>query len=131
MQTEILQATVAVLQQYQLRFVTSWNQLLEKITILESGLDDAIVEFLKLWVGERALGTPEFADGAVLFRERRSKSSEELELAFDVHRGNEFLGVFSTPLSAYENFARQAAAALQKCHPAGEWKTVNIATIRG
>lgn len=128
---EFAHVFAATLQDYHLRLVPTWNQLIEKINIFENALDDVLLEFLKLWVGERALGTADFPDGAVLFREKRNHPPEEPQLAFEVHRENGFLGVYTTPISAYDNLARQAADALARTNPRGEWKTVNQGAIRG
>src|SRR5438105_3430619 len=51
MSADFLEKFGASLPNHQLRFVTSWNQLKEKIRIFEAGLDDNIVEFVKMFVG--------------------------------------------------------------------------------
>jgi hypothetical protein len=68
--TKFLDDSARLLPQYQYRFVTSWEDLTEKITIFENGWDDTIIEVLKLVVTENVypFGSPEFTNCTVILQ---------------------------------------------------------------
>ena len=128
--TKFLEDTARTLPKYQFRFVTSWDDLIEKVTIFENGWDDTIIEMLKLFVTEKVFpfGSPEFADCTVLLAGRQEKPQEPV-LAFEILRGGRTFGTGNAPFELYENLAKGQEERSGKNIEAGEWKMVNKATI--
>lgn len=130
MDTRFLEGIGASMSDYQLRFVVTWNQLQEKIRIFEAGVDDTQIEFLKLFVADKVWGHVDFGDDAIYFVEKHEKLFGGGEIRFEIYQDG---GLFSTcgfPMAEYEKIATQMQAQFGSNHGAGEWKTVNQATIR-
>src|SRR4029077_21146239 len=119
----------ALLSHYRLRFVTSWNQLREKIAIFEAVLQDYPIEFIKLLLGNEIFGTPKFGNDAIYFLERQTDASGAIELVFQVFEGKKYLTDARFPVVAYETLAREAEKQFGSQHGLGEWITLNQASL--
>lgn len=119
----------ALLSHYRLRFVTSWNQLREKIAIFEALLQDYPVEVIKLLLGSEIFDTPKFGNDAIYFLERQTDASGAIELVFQVFEGKKYLTDARSPLVAYQTLARGAEKQFGSPHGLGEWITVNQASL--
>ena len=128
--TQFLRETAKALPQYQFRFVTFWDDLLEKISIFERGWDDKIIEMLKLLVLEKSypFATPEFTNCTVLLAGLQADADGRI-LQFNILRGGQNVGTGQAPFDVYEGLARNQEARSGKNVGAGEWKMVNKATI--
>jgi hypothetical protein len=115
---------------YQLRIVSSWNQLKEKILIFDAGLNDSAVEILKIVAGDRAYGHADFADDSLYFLGVRSGSSAADELVFEAYQNGKLVAVVPVPMSLYQHMYASAAEQFGDDYGAGEWKIVNQGTMR-
>ena len=129
--SRLLEAISASMADYQLRFVVSWSQLPEKIRMFEAGLDDNQIELIKLIVANKAYGHVNFGDDCIYFLEKREKPLGEGEISFEVYQDGQLLGTCQYPLAEYNKVANQVQQQLGSNYGAGEWKTVNQASIRG
>ena len=86
---------------YKLRFVTTWNQLREKILIFDSFLHDLPVEIIKFVLGAEIFGTLEFGDDGIYFLEAQQNSQGELQLVFGAFRNGELLTEAAYPYEGY------------------------------
>lgn len=86
---------------YQVRLVSSLNDLKEKILISDAGLDDRVIELLKIYI--EAMASDQFDDDEcikVVFLSR-----EEDALSFGVLGEEGFLGGAEIPMETYEEEA--------------------------
>jgi hypothetical protein len=130
MSADFLGKSGAIFPDYRLRFVVSWNQLREKIAIFEVGLDDMIIEFIKLYVADQAYGHVDFADDTIYFLNKRETLVSTGDIAFEVYRDGKLLGIYGYPLSQYKEVAKQMEQEFGNNYQSGIWKMVNQATIR-
>ena len=128
--SSFLEKMAAALPLHQLRIVTSWNQLKEKILIFEAGLNDTAVEVIKLVVGERAYGHADFEDDCVFFVGARPKAGGAGELVFEAYQNGKLAAVMPVPMALYQQMYASAAEQFGEDYCTGEWKIVNQATIR-
>jgi hypothetical protein len=128
MSADFLEKIGTSLPNHQLRFVTSWDQLKEKIQIFEAGLDDNIVEFIKMFVGSEAYGHVQFADDCIYFVEKREDQFHR-DIGFVAYQNGEFLNGYRYPLAKYEAVAAEMESQFGKNRGAGVWKMVNQANI--
>jgi len=128
--TKFLENSARLLPQYQYRFVTSWEDLTEKITIFEKGWDDTIIEMLKLVVTEKVypFGSREFINCTVICKGREETPVEPV-LAFELFLGDRRVATMNAPFEIYKGLAKNQEARSGKNIGAGEWKMVNKATI--
>jgi hypothetical protein len=128
--TRFLEDSARLLPQHQFRFVTSWDDLIEKIKIFENGWDDTIIEMIKLAVTEKvyAFGSPEFSDCTVTFVGREESPTEPV-LAFALSLRDKYVASMSASFELYEGVAQSQEARSGTNVGAGEWKIVNKATI--
>jgi hypothetical protein len=113
---------------HQLRLVTSWGQLKEKIQIFEAGLDDNIVEFVNMFIGNQAYGQTLFGDDCIYFVEKREDSVHQ-DLGFVAYQNGMFLNGYRYPLAEYKRLASEIESQLGQNYGAGSWKVVNQANI--
>lgn len=83
---------------YRIRVVSSLSDLKEKIVISDAGLDDRIIELLKVYIEAMALEQAENESFAGV----RFLSREEDGLLFAVFGEEDFLGEANIPMHAYE-----------------------------
>jgi hypothetical protein len=128
--TRFLEGIGAMMSQYQLRFVITWNQLTEKIRIFEAGLDDAQIELMKLFVAQKAFGHVDFPDDTIYFAGKRQPLFGAGSLRFEIYQNGGLWATSEFPLAEYKKVADDAQKELGENYGAGEWKTVNQASIR-
>lgn len=107
---------------YQFRVVESWNELIEKIKLLDANLDDKVIELFKMVI----LGQLEASvDSPLYFDEFMSAPDGSPVLSFVlVEDGN--LRSFSVPSESFDNFEEQVAESLNKLNAKNEkWETVD------
>jgi hypothetical protein len=80
--SELLDLSKGRMSTYRLRFVTSYNQLREKILIFEAGLNDFALELLKRLVWEKKLPEKKITDDSMYFCNLESNPSGRRELLF-------------------------------------------------
>ncbi len=125
MESKPLEATAKMLGVYRLRWVTSWDHLLEKIAIFDDDLDDRAIEMIKfgLWFKH---ASDDFSKINQLFFYRRRKSlfgKRELVFRFAAERQEEF---FSGSEEAYAS-----AMNVVSCFPKEkDWTLVNHEYLR-
>jgi hypothetical protein len=129
--TKFQEDSARVLPHYQFRFVTSWDDLIEKINIFENGWDDRILETLKLLVVERLFpfGSPEFNQSTAHLTRLVADGSEWPAFQFEIRRGDTVIGKSSVPSELYDKLVDGQEARFGKNYGAGEWMMVNKATI--
>ena len=123
--TETLDVSEKVLCNYNLRLVTSWNHLREKIGIFEDGLDDYPIETIKSVIGGKIFGTPKFGDEALFYLCTRQSSSGESELVFQAFHGREHLADARFPLDMYRTVRQEVIKKFGRGWERGEWMTIN------
>jgi hypothetical protein len=114
---------------YQNRFVTSWNQLREKIGIFDAGLNDTLIELLKIPIGEHAFGTIDFGDDRIYFGGLSTESNKDGELLFEAYEDGNLLGVIRYPFDEYRSVIQDTEAEQGKPLVDSTWKIVNQASI--
>ena len=110
---------------YQFRLVATPNELMEKIYIFESGLDDRVIEFLKLMLRLQANETANPIEGEFLFAKADAPSSPEPAIYFQIVKagGNNGLRI---PLEKYQKLSGSLAAKLSKiAPPRDKWSRVD------
>ena len=125
--TELLAGMAGFLKSTQLRLVTSYSQLREKIRIFEAGLNDELIELLKLIVWEKAFGTAVVPDDSVFFTQKRSRLFRGTQLVFELYRGTQRLGEAALPWDIYAE--TMAEAGIDPTAGAGEWKLINQSAL--
>ena len=131
--TEFLEAYGAALNQYQLRIVTSWDELTEKIRIFEERLDDTIIEFFKRLATGNALGkafppgSPEFEECTAWFVRCRETPLEPV-LEFKIFRTSNYIATTTVPLELYQFTERTVETQSGKNRGVGELRIVNKAS---
>ena len=129
MSTDFLSSSRSLFQNYRLRFVTSWNQLREKIAIFEADLDDTHIELIKFFIADKAYGHATFGDDNIYFLEKRQKSvGDEGDIGFEAYQEGNLLGVYRYPLREYEKIAEEMEQQFGQNYETGVWKMVNQAT---
>jgi hypothetical protein len=86
---------------YRVRLVCSRSELHEKIAIFDAGLDDRVIELIKL---EAFRDTPEIEGCLMWFRKVAPVEGEETVL-FDITRGGDTVAEFNIPQRVYGEFA--------------------------
>lgn len=129
--TQTLDLCSGLLNQYQFRFVTSYDDLVEKITILENGWNDTIIEKLKLLVVGKIykFGTDEFVSCAARISRKRLSTPLEQQIPLDIYFQDRLLAESGIPLEMYVKLAQRQEEKSGESNGAGEWKIVNRATI--
>jgi len=129
--TKFLADSARVLPHYQFRFVTAWDDLIEKINIFENGWDDRILETLKLLVVERLFpfGGPEFNRSTAHLTRLVDDGSEWPAFQFEIRRDDTVIGQGTVPSELYDKLVDGQEARFGKNYGAGEWTMVNKATI--
>lgn len=111
---------------YQLRIVTSFPQLVEKIFVFDDGLDDRVVELLKYVMWEKN-GPTQYSPDMFLFCEGLTTNpSKERELVFVLLDESGNRGGCTYPWKPYleaVTFVRDRLGDLSACQ--GSWLTVN------
>ena len=126
--TGFLEGTASLLKDSQLRLVTSYDQLREKIRIFEAGLNDHLIELLKFYVWEKAFGTTVIPDDGVFFAMIRKRFLRSKELVFVLYPDPQRMVEGTIPFDFYaETMSR---AGFDASSGAGEWKVVNHTAIR-
>jgi len=129
--TETLEASAALLKQYQFRLVSEWDELVEKINIFENGWDDRILETLKLFVIERVFPfrSQDFNESTARLTRLVDDGSEWPAFYFEIRRGDTVVGEGTVPSELYDKLAAGQEERFGKNYGAGEWTMVNKATI--
>ena len=115
------------MEDYQFRIVSTRNRLVEKIYLFDSGLDDRLVEFLKLVLQIKASDGAHPLPGEILFSalKRQPDGAESLEFAHMSEAGSE---VFVLPRQHYQRIADSFAAKLPSLQSqAAQWLRVDRA----
>jgi hypothetical protein len=105
----------ALMSDYQLRFVVTWNQLCEKNRIFEASIDDTQVEFIKVVIADKAFGHVDFGDDTIYFAEKHKKLLGGGGLRFEIYQNGRLASTREFPLTEYEKIAesmRQQLAAI-------------------
>jgi len=110
---------------YRLRIVSGWPELSERIHVLESGLDEGLVELLKFVLWPQIPGnTPENFTGSGLYftgADRIPSPVARLRFVF-LHGASP--EIFSYPRSEYDKLV-SSPDHKRVIPPAGEWTSVN------
>jgi hypothetical protein len=114
---------------YTLRFVTSYNQLIEKITIFEADLIDWVIEALKLvlWYGKfpKTLLT----NDSMFFHSAQDEKGGKSNLWFIFFDTAQRRGQMAAPRSMYDSPLSAAEEAKMQQYGRGEWKLVNQSNV--
>lgn len=115
--------------EYQFRFVSTRNQLVEKIRIFESKLDDRVVELLKLKLRQDAARGGRPLVGELLFAGVESPSDDQAGWQFTL--GTEAgLEIYSVPRSLVEDLQGEMANRLPpQSSYRGQWLRVDEAFV--
>ncbi len=117
-----------VLPKYRLRFVTSYNQLVEKIRIFEAGLNDFAIEGLKMLSWHHQFPQNQITDDSMYFCAVQGSGLEE-SLLFECHENGKPLAQMSVPLSMYTSAMTQTGDQITN-YRLGEWILVNQSSFR-
>jgi hypothetical protein len=116
-----------LLKEYQFRIVTSRNQLIEKIRIFDSALDDRIIEFLKLLLQTEASQRQRPINGELLFGALEPGSDGTDSIAFELLTETGSQG-FAMPRPAYDQVSTSISPKLPSlASQAGSWLRINRA----
>ena len=110
---------------YQFRLVATPNELMEKIYIFDCGLDDRVLEFLKLILRMQANETANPIEGEFLFAKADAPSSPDPAIYFQVLKADGINGL-RLPLDKYQKLSESLAAKLSKiAPPRDKWSRVD------
>lgn len=112
-------AEIKQMQGYHLRFISEYNELLEKILIFDAGLDDKVVEFLKMMI---LMQTPDKAENRVAMFGKLENGYIE----FMLHDKKENQVYTSNiPMSTYDMIKDQLAQSGVK-YESFDWEMVDL-----
>lgn len=95
--TKFLERARGVTPKHRLRFVTSYNQLREKILIFEAGLNDFAVELLKMLAWEAKFSEKQITDDSMYFCTVDTQTPEAPHLAFECYEAGKPLAHMQVP----------------------------------
>lgn len=113
------------LTEYTLRFVTSYNQLIEKIKIFEAGLNDWTIEALKLALWYKKFPTTLMTNESVFFYAVEDNETANPKLRFGFFDQGQEIGQMVPPRTMYDGPLRAAGEDKMREQGLGEWKLVN------
>ncbi len=115
------------LDEYQFRIVSTYDALVEKIFIFDRGLDDRLVEFLKLLLQIQASQGNHPVNGEIRFTLRGPRPQTAGSLVFE-YVGQTGAQSFAVPGQAYTELARSLVEKLPKLQTlAGKWLRIDRA----
>jgi CpXC protein len=112
---------------HRLRFVSSRDQLVEKIGIFEAGLSDFAIEALKLIAWSQKFPQKSITDDSMYFRAIHNEGSTDASVSFEVHEEGKFLARMDAPFQMYA--AGMATPIGSPTYRLGEWIIVNQSNI--
>lgn len=112
---------------YRFRIVTSQNQLIEKVHIFDSALDDRVMEFLKLLLQAQTRNTGQPLSGELFFAAAQSDSGGTGGIEFAHLKGDGHESV-TVPMESYQRIAESLVPKLSAV-PAkpGQWLRIDRA----
>ncbi len=93
-----------LMKDYHLRYVATQNELIEKILIFDAGLDDRIIEFVKLLLYLQASERNQPFGGELFFGGLECDADGKESVGFE-HVKTEGSETFAVPMEAYQNLA--------------------------
>ena len=123
--TAVLDMAEQLMTPYRLRFVTSYNQLREKIIVFESGLNDYALEVLKLMVWANKFPEKNITDDSVYFSGLHTDGSGKPTIVLEFFEATNYLGQIQVPRSVYDRSITSAGEEKTRTHALGEWTLVN------
>lgn len=111
------------LESYRCRHVVTRNELLEKVYLFDSGLDDRVVEVLKATV--RAKSADTLPPDAEIYFDGMTGEGAAQRQRFAVIFSSEMY-TMEIPHDQYEGFANWLAPRLEAAAPANPWQRVNL-----
>jgi hypothetical protein len=87
---------------HNLRFVTSYNQLVEKIQIFEAGLNDWVIETLKFFLWHKKFPTRILGNDDMYFNGIDDEEKRECKLRFDCFEQGKPLGRLCPSRTIYD-----------------------------
>jgi hypothetical protein len=114
---------------YTLRFVTSYNQLIEKIKIFEAGLNDWAIETLKLALWYKKFPTTLITNDSVYFYAVEDEGTADPKLRFGFFDQGRQIGQMVPPRTMYDGPLRAAGKEKMQQYGLGEWKLVNQSNV--
>ncbi len=100
--------------EFELRRVSSRNQLIEKIVIRDAKLDDRVVEYVKVQLRNESLRRSMPIDGELMFSGLAKDEEGERVLEFQDFTGDKNDVFFGFPLKLYRMFARDMKPYIEK-----------------
>jgi hypothetical protein len=91
---------------FQLRKVSSRNELIEKVVIRDAELDDCVVEYVKVQLRNESLRRSMPIDGDLMFSDLGKNDDGETVLEFQDFTGDKDDVFFAFPIELYHEFAR-------------------------
>jgi CpXC motif protein len=114
---------------YTLRFVTSYNQLIEKIKIFEAGLNDWAIEALKIALWYKKFPTKLITNDSVYFYAVEDEGTANPKLCFGFFDQGQEVGQMMPPRAMYDAPLRAAGEEKMQQYGLGEWKLVNQSNV--
>ena len=111
-----------------LRFVTSYNQLVEKIQIFESGLNDWVIETLKFFLWHKKFPGRVLGNDQMYFNGIEDEGTREPKLRFDCFEQGKSLGRLCPSRTLYEAMWQAGEEKYKRLEIDG-WQLVNQSNI--
>jgi hypothetical protein len=114
-----------MIKDYQLRYVGNPNELTEKILLFDAGLDDRVLEVLKLIIRIQSNERQRPLDGILLFAGLQKDSNGKLTIGFE-HISDAGHQAFGLPFESYQQLAKSFEAKhSQVTNPDKKWLRVD------
>jgi hypothetical protein len=127
--TKFLERAGGMTPKHRLRFVTSYNQLREKILIFEAGLNDFAVELLKMLVWEAKFSEKQITDDSMYFCAINTQTPEAPHLTFECYEAGKPLAHTQVPYCTYAQILTNPKAEKLRAYRLGEWIQVNQSNL--
>jgi hypothetical protein len=127
--TKFLERAGKATPKHRLRFVTSYNQLREKILIFEADLNDFVVKLLKMLVWEAKFPDKQITDDSMYFCTVDTQTVEDSQLTFECYEAGKRLAHVHVPYSTYAQILKKPKAEKLRAYRLGEWILVNQSNL--
>jgi len=127
--TKFLERVGGMTPKHRLRFVTSYNQLREKISIFEAGLNDFAVELVKMLVWETKFPEKPITDDSMYFCTLDQQTPEPPRLTLECYEAGKPLAHIRVPYSTYAQILSNPKAEKLRAYRLGEWILVNQSNL--
>jgi CpXC motif protein len=127
--TKFLERAGGVTPKHPLRFVTSYNQLREKILIFEADLNDFAVELLKMLMWEAKFPEKQITDDSMYFCKVDTQTPAAQQLTFECYDAGKRLAHMDVPYSTYAQILTNPKAEKLRAYRLGEWILVNQSNL--